>query len=152
MVEGVRWIGALCGAVALILLLATPAAAATTRAASTASCVDQQAPPPPAAREEQGKPVPPPLPWPADPVGGSALGSCGTVGPAGVPTVEAQSWVIADLDTGTVLAAKAPHARHRPASTLKVLNALVVRRNLNPNAVVDGAAEDLSIDGSKAGI
>ena len=51
-----------------------------------------------------------------------------------------------------MLAAKAPHARHRPASTLKVLNALVVRRQLSPDTVVDGTAEDLTIDGSKAGI
>jgi serine-type D-Ala-D-Ala carboxypeptidase (penicillin-binding protein 5/6) len=116
------------------------------------SCATQQAPPPPAAVEEAGRPVPEPLPWPPSPVGGDALGSCGDLGPPGLPAVGAASWVLADLDSGAVLAARAPHARHRPASTLKVLNALVVRRHLDPDAVVDGAAEDVVIDGSKAGI
>ena len=135
-------------AVALAITLAAPEAAA----AAPAGCANQQAPPPPAAREEIGKPVPEPLPWPPNPVGGDPLGSCGDIGPAGLPQVGAASWIVADLDSGAVLAAHAPHARHRPASTLKVLNALVVRRELSPDAVVDGAAEDVAIDGSKAGI
>jgi D-alanyl-D-alanine carboxypeptidase (penicillin-binding protein 5/6) len=46
----------------------------------------------------------------------------------------------------------APHARHRPASALKVLTALVTVRRLDPNAVVTGIATDQAIDGSKAGI
>ncbi len=96
--------------------------------------------------------MPAPLPWPAEPVGGEAMGGCGPVGPADAPVVGAASWVLADLDSGAVLAATAPHARHRPASTLKVLNALVVRRNLNPDEVIDGEAADVVIDGSKAGI
>jgi serine-type D-Ala-D-Ala carboxypeptidase (penicillin-binding protein 5/6) len=145
--SGVRWIGVLGAVVALVVTLAGPAAAAP-----PAGCAGQQVPPPPAAREEASRPVPAPLPWPAQPVGGQALGSCGDIGPAGVPAIGAASWVLADLDTGAVLAARAPHARHRPASTLKVLNALVVRRNLDPDTVVDGAAEDVVIDGSKAGI
>src|SRR5690606_39526019 len=58
----------------------------------------------------------------------------------------------ADLDTGAVLAAQAPHARHRPASTLKVLTALTAIRSLNPDQVVQGTAEDQAIEGSKAGI
>lgn len=92
------------------------------------------------------------LPWPAEPVGGPALGACGDVGPPGVPAIGAASYVLADLDTGEVLAARAPHARHRPASALKVLTALVAVRTLNPDTVVDGTAEDLAIEGSKAGI
>ena len=147
-----RWIGALGAALALAVVVAAPAAAATAPPSLATSCASQQVPPPPAAREEAGRPVPPPLPWPATTVGGDALGSCGDIGPAGVPVVGAASWVLADLDTGAVLAAHAPHARHRPASTLKVLNALVVRRNLDPDAIVDGEAEDVAIDGSKAGI
>ena len=141
---------------ALALALAAPAAATpgpvTPVAIPTTSCPGHQVPPPPAAREEAGRPVPEPLPWPPVPVGGAALAGCGDIGPAGVPTVGAASWVLADLDSGKVLAARAPHARHRPASTLKVLNALVVRRHLDPDAVVDGEAEDVAIDGSKAGI
>jgi serine-type D-Ala-D-Ala carboxypeptidase (penicillin-binding protein 5/6) len=151
-VGAVRWIGALGAALALAVVVAAPATAATAPPSLATSCANQQVPPPPAAREEAGRPVPPPLPWPATTVGGDALGSCGDIGPAGVPVVGAASWVLADLDSGAVLAAHAPHARHRPASTLKVLNALVVRRNLDPDAIVDGEAEDVAIDGSKAGI
>jgi D-alanyl-D-alanine carboxypeptidase (penicillin-binding protein 5/6) len=80
------------------------------------------------------------------------MGTCGEVGTAGAPAVSAASWVIADLDTGAVLAARAPHARHRPASTLKVLTALTAVRRLDPDALVEGTAEDQAIEGSKAGI
>jgi len=154
----VRWIGALGVAVVLAVTAVGPAQTAPATAVApvatpvAADCAAQQVPPPPAAREEAGRTAPPPLPWPSHPVGGDALGSCGIIGPPGVPTVGAASWVLADLDSGQVLAAHAPHARHRPASTLKVLSALVVRRNLQPDAVVDGEAADVAIDGSKAGI
>ncbi|HEY0812055.1 MAG TPA: penicillin-binding protein [Pseudonocardia sp.] len=115
-----------------------------------AGCPGQQAPPPPAAREETSTPAP--LPWPAEPVGGAALGTCGDVGPAAPKIVTPASYVLADLDTGTVLAARAPHARERPASTLKILTSLVVADRLSPDTVVEGTAADLRVDGSKAGI
>ena len=115
-------------------------------------------PPPPAAVEETapGAVTPAPLPWPLPPVGGAALGACGDVVGPGDPAlpadVTAAGFVLADLDTGAVLAARAPHARQRPASTLKVLTAMVVIDRLDPDAQVAGAPEDLSIDGSRAGI
>ena len=118
--------------------------------AAPAVCPGQQAPPPPPAREETSTPSP--LPWPAEAVGGPALGGCGDVGPPAPATVTAASYVLADLDTGAVLAARAPHARERPASTLKILTSLVVVDRLNPDAVVEGTASDLRVDGSKAGI
>jgi D-alanyl-D-alanine carboxypeptidase (penicillin-binding protein 5/6) len=80
------------------------------------------------------------------------MGACGLIGPSDAPELNAESWVLADLDTGAVLAARAPHARHRPASTLKVLTALTAVRELNPDQVVQGTAEDQAIEGSKAGI
>ena len=51
-----------------------------------------------------------------------------------------------------MLAARAPHARERPASTLKILTSLVVVDRLSPDTVVEGTAADLRVDGSKAGI
>lgn len=114
-------------------------------------CAGQQAPPPPAAVEEVG-PIPAPLPWPAEPVGGAQMGSCGVVGPAAPAGIDAVSYVVADLDSGAVLSARDPHARERPASTLKILLTLVVLDRLSPDTVVDGAASDLRVDGSKAGI
>ncbi|MEN3270685.1 MAG: hypothetical protein V7646_7579 [Pseudonocardia sp.] len=80
------------------------------------------------------------------------MGACAETGTAALPQVGAAAWVLADLDSGAVLAARAPHARHRPASTLKVLTALVALRRLDPDAVVAGTEEDLQIEGSKAGI
>ncbi len=138
---------ALVAVAAVAGLVAGPAAAPV----AWAGCPGQQAPPPPAAVEEKGPPVAP-LPWPDAPVGGDAMGTCGTAGPAAPAGIDAVSYVVADLDSGAVLAARDPHARERPASTLKVLLALVVLDRLRPDTVVDGVASDLAVDGSKAGI
>lgn len=142
--RGLRVVVALLVGLAAVLV-PVPAAAQT-----PAGCPGQQAPPPPAAREETSTPLP--LPWPAEPVGGPALGGCGDIGPRPAATVTAASYVLADLDTGAVLAARAPHARERPASCLKVLTSLVVADQLSPDAMVEGTAADLRVDGSKAGI
>ncbi|MGH3611706.1 MAG: D-alanyl-D-alanine carboxypeptidase family protein [Pseudonocardia sp.] len=98
---------------------------------------------------------PDPLPWPDEPVGGPRLTACGDVLPPGLvapPTVGAAAWVVADLDTGAVLAARAPHTRHRPASTLKVLTALVALDRLDPDSIVEGTADDTHIEGSRVGV
>jgi D-alanyl-D-alanine carboxypeptidase (penicillin-binding protein 5/6) len=131
--------------------LAPAAVAAPAAAAPAVACPGQEAPPPPAAPEETGAPAAQPVPDPA--LGG--LEACGDVVAGGAvvpPEVGAAAFVLADLDTGAVLAARAPHARHRPASTIKVLLALVALRALDPDLVVDGTAEDLVIDGSRAGL
>ena len=137
----------LVGVVALLAALVAPGVAA-----SPTGCDGQQAPPPPAAADEVVGPAVAPVPWPDEPVGGPQMGACDEVGTTGAPHVTAAGWVLADLDTGAVLAARAPHARHRPASTLKVLTALVAIRRLDPDSVVAGTAEDEAIEGSKAGI
>jgi D-alanyl-D-alanine carboxypeptidase (penicillin-binding protein 5/6) len=143
---------------AALLVLGSVLWGAPALAAATSGCPDEQVPPPPAAVEETapGAVTPPPLPWPALPVGGAALGACGDVLPPGAPPlppdVTAAGFVLADLDSGAVLAARAPHGRQRPASTLKVLTALVAIDELDPDATVPGEPEDLSIDGSRAGI
>nr|WP_239028801.1 D-alanyl-D-alanine carboxypeptidase family protein [Pseudonocardia acidicola] len=133
------------------------AAAGPGTAAAAPSCPGQAAPPPPAAREEvvPGAVPPPPLPVPPDPVGGPLLGACGDVLPPGAPpppAVTAAGWVVADPDTGAVLAAHDPHGRQRPASTLKILTTLVVLQRLGLDTPVAATAEDTRIDGSKAGI
>jgi D-alanyl-D-alanine carboxypeptidase (penicillin-binding protein 5/6) len=141
--------------VTLVLALACPAVTVAKPqpvASVTVGCASQQVPPGPPVKEEKAAPAPAPLPWPPEPVGGPQMGTCDQIGPDGAPDLTAASWVLADLDTGAVLAARAPHARHRPASTLKVLTALTAVRELNPDRVVQGTAEDQAIDGSKAGI
>ena len=91
------------------------------------------------------------------PVGGARLDSGpavlfdGGAAPA-PPPVRAGAWLVADLDNGEVLAARAPHARQRPASTLKTLTALVLLPRLAPADVVVGTDEDAGIEGSKVGI
>ncbi|WP_280389768.1 D-alanyl-D-alanine carboxypeptidase family protein, partial [Nocardia wallacei] len=88
--------------------------------------------------------------------GGDKLGACGLVLPDGAPPVPADisaaAWVIADLDTGRVLAAKDPHGRYRPASTIKVLLAAVALRTLDLDKVVVGTQEDANADGTRVGI
>jgi D-alanyl-D-alanine carboxypeptidase (penicillin-binding protein 5/6) len=62
-------------------------------------------------------------------VGGDRLAAAGIVVDAAappLPSLAASSWLVADLDSGEVLAARNAHARHRPASTLKTLTALTV--------------------------
>src|SRR5262245_13099810 len=65
----------------------------------------------------------------AETIGGALLAGTGLVLPAGVkapPKSDAKAYVIADADTGQVLAAKNPHGRYLPASTLKALTALTL--------------------------
>ncbi|GAA2004068.1 hypothetical protein GCM10009818_13800 [Nakamurella flavida] len=127
---------------------------------SSDDCARRERPAPPVDTSEDlppGVTAPDPLPVPARPVGGEALGGCGSVLPADAPAlptdITAQAWLIADLDTGQVLAAKDPHGRYRPASTLKLLTAQVMLRNLtNLDQVVEGTVTDTAQDGTRVGI
>lgn len=118
-------------------------------------CHDHAAPPGPPAVEEGPTPMAP-LPVQDPAVGGPALGTCDLALPAGAPPVpagiDAAGWVIADLDSGAVLAARDPHGRQRPASTLKLLTTLVVLDKLPLDQVVTGDMTDVQVDGSRAGI
>ena len=91
---------------------------------------------------------------PQGPVGGDLLTTKPTVVADGAtpPAVQASAYVMADLDTGAVLAAKAPHAKLRPASTLKTLTALVLLPRLKKSDVVVGTDADAGIEGSKVGV
>lgn len=93
-----------------------------------------------------GRKAPKPLPIPEEPVGGKRMGGCRFVLPKSalkVPSkISATSWIVVDLDTGDVLAAKDPHGRHRPASLIKVLLALVVMDELAPGKVVTAGWSD----------
>ena len=94
---------------------------------------------------------------PALSVGGPALASMGIVvdRPAGVPApprVRDVSWLIADADTGAVLAAKAAHARLLPASTAKVLTALTLLPRIDPTARHTTTAAEAGADGTRVGL
>ncbi|MGW6201816.1 D-alanyl-D-alanine carboxypeptidase family protein [Kribbella sp. NPDC055110] len=91
---------------------------------------------------------------PQGPVGGDLLTAKPTVVADGAapPAVQASAYVVADVDTGQVLAAKAPHAQLRPASTLKTLTALVLLPRLKKTDPVVGSDADAGIIGSKVGV
>jgi D-alanyl-D-alanine carboxypeptidase (penicillin-binding protein 5/6) len=75
--------------------------------------------------------------------------------PAGVPappTLRDVAWVLADLDTGDVIAAKAAHARLLPASTLKTLTALTLVPKVPPATVVVATPADTNADGTRVGV
>lgn len=125
----------------------------------TDACPYQTAPVPPVDESEvvaPGGTTPTPLPVPHPPIGGDALGGCGVVLAPGAapppPGLTAAGWLIADLTSGTVLAAKDPHGRYRPASTIKVLLALVVLDELDLDTTVSGTQEDDEVEGDAAGV
>ena len=155
-------------ALVITALMAAPGATAGPRQARKAqpegeeqrgACQARQLPPPPIDTSEEpppGSPSPEPLPIPDDPVGGARMGDCGLVQPENAPAppagVNAATWLISDLDSGDVLAAKDPHARERPASLIKNLLAIVVIRELRPETKVEGTQEDANQEGTKVGI
>lgn len=84
------------------------------------------------------------------------MDECGFVLPSGAPRpprpLTAKNWLIQDLDSGQVLAARHPHGRQRPASLIKTLLALVVIEELDPNRVVRPTKKDANQECSCVGI
>ncbi|MFZ2172436.1 MAG: D-alanyl-D-alanine carboxypeptidase family protein [Rhodococcus sp. (in: high G+C Gram-positive bacteria)] len=126
---------------------------------NTDSCPYRSAPAPAIDLSEApqpGDPVPDPVPVPDGPVGGPKMGECGVVLADDAPPlpadISASGWVIADIDSGDVLAAKDPHGRYRPASTIKMLLALVALDQLDLGTTVTATAEDAAIEGSAVGV
>ncbi|MCV7122854.1 D-alanyl-D-alanine carboxypeptidase family protein [Mycobacterium lacus] len=149
---------------AAALMLAGPAAP-TARAepnaeanAGAGNCPYKVSTPPAVDSSEVPTAGDPPLPLavPATPVGGNALGGCGIVTAPGTPPVpgdiSAEAWLVADLDSGAVIAARDPHGRHRPASVIKVLVAMASINALNLNKSVVGTADDAAAEGTKVGV
>lgn len=101
---------------------------------------------------------PPPVPEPPEPpehgpgereLGGAALATAGLAVPAGAgepPALTATAWLVADLDSGEVLGACAPHEYRIPASTQKLLLAAAFLDELDPDEKVKIIREDLDIE------
>jgi D-alanyl-D-alanine carboxypeptidase (penicillin-binding protein 5/6) len=94
---------------------------------------------------------------PASTVGGPDLASTGVVvhlrpGAKPLPKIDADTWVLADLTTGQVLAAKNAHKKVLPASTLKTLTSLSLMPRLDKNKVVTATAREAGQIGSKVGL
>ena len=107
----------------------------TTRehAPDTDDCPNVLTPPEPRTTSEVPQPGADPTPLPV-----VVDGPCGVTAPRGfdVPEeVHASAWLVADMDTGEVIAAKDPHGRYRPASIIKVLLAMVALEELDRRGV-----------------
>lgn len=68
------------------------------------------------------------------------------------PDGPAQAWLVADLDSGQILAAKDPYAVHAPASTIKVLLALVALDEVPMDATVVADTADAHAECNCVGI
>ena len=135
---------------------APPSSTATASGTPTTSAT-----PPPRPRAVCRNTPPSPYAHPAwapeSVVGGARLAATGVVvdRPATVappPDVYDVSYVIADLDTGEVLAAKSPHAWLRPASTIKALTALTLMPRLDPRRVVVASKDAQEASGTRVGV
>jgi D-alanyl-D-alanine carboxypeptidase (penicillin-binding protein 5/6) len=93
---------------------------------------------------------------PPEPIGGAQLGATGVVvdRAAGLapPKLAASSYVIADGDTGEVLAAKDPHGHFLPASTMKTLTAISLIPKLDRAAMVRPTRRTCDVEGTKVGM
>ncbi len=126
----------------------------------TDQCPHRHTPPPPVDASEvvaPGSTTPTALPVPTPAIGGERLSACGVIAdPDAGPTPErltSAAWLVADLDTGAIIAAKDPHGRYRPASTIKVLLALtVLDAGLDLDKTVVPTAEDWSQEGDSCGM
>ena len=73
--------------------------------------------------------------------------------PAGLPPDgPAQSWLVADLDSGQILGSKDPYTAHAPASTIKPLLAMVVLDQLQPDAAIRASAANTQVECSCVGL
>lgn len=91
------------------------------------------------------------------PVGGVQLTGKGKIvnlgeGSDPLPRVKAKTWLIANMDTGDILAAKGPHILRAPASTLKTLTALTLMPVLDPTTVVKAKKKAVNTYGTKVGV
>lgn len=143
---------------AALCLAGTPALASADPAPDPNTCPYKVTTPPAVDSSEvpaAGDP-PQPLPVPASPVGGDALAGCGVIVAAGTPPVpadiSADAWLVADIDSGEVIAARDPHGRHRPASVIKVLTAMQAINELPLNRVIEGTQQDANAEGTKVGV
>ncbi|WP_329425946.1 D-alanyl-D-alanine carboxypeptidase [Streptosporangium sp. NBC_01495] len=109
----------------------------------------------PTAWTGAGSPASPHTRREKEPVGGARLGGRGLIVPAGAkapPKTAAKAYVIADAETGEVLAAKDAHGRYLPASTLKALTALTLIPKLDKDRKIKPSRRAVNEEGSAVGL
>lgn len=102
-------------------------------------------------------PTPTPIPNPyEEAVGGELLDRAGVVEPEGdlppVPPVAATSFVVANLTTRDVLAAKNAHESLAPGSALAMLLGLTVLGRVDPEAVYTLGEREVEVEGNRIGL
>ena len=70
----------------------------------------------------------------------------------GIPDGPAPSWIVADLDSGTVLAGREMYAAHPPASTIKTLLALTALDELSLDATTVATPAAVHVECNCAGL
>jgi serine-type D-Ala-D-Ala carboxypeptidase (penicillin-binding protein 5/6) len=90
-------------------------------------------------------------------IGGVALRGKGTAftpksSSVPAPKASATTWLIADLDSGEVLAARGAHVQRPPASTLKTLTAVALMPQLDRDAQRVAQDRDVRIGGGTTGM
>ena len=73
-------------------------------------------------------------------------------GAVALPEGPAQAWLLADLDTGAILASRNPNEPHAPASTIKPLLAMVVLDNLRPDNFARANSSHTEVECSCVGL
>jgi D-alanyl-D-alanine carboxypeptidase (penicillin-binding protein 5/6) len=87
--------------------------------------------------------------------GGPGMEDCGPVAAGGMrmpDRLSLGSYVVYDVDTGDILAAKDPYGLYRPASIIKILLVMEALDDLDLDAPVKVTADMVDIDGSRVGI
>jgi D-alanyl-D-alanine carboxypeptidase len=127
-------------------------------AAAYAVALGLGAPPAGAAPPAQNRAAAVALVRASEPIGGPLLAGRGVIArlrtgaPALPKHITAKGWLVADLDSGAVLAARNPHGRFLPASTLKTLTAVTLIPRLDPDKLVRPSFDAVNIEGSKVGL
>jgi D-alanyl-D-alanine carboxypeptidase (penicillin-binding protein 5/6) len=96
----------------------------------------------------------------AETIGGPLLATHGVIvqpGPDAPPlpptsALPASAWMVTNLTTGEVLAAKDPHGRYLPASTLKVLTADTLIPKLKASTMEPVSYRAATVDGTRVGL
>ncbi len=82
----------------------------------------------------------------------AAADSMQPIGSLPIPDGPAQTWIVADLDSGQVLAGRDQNVAHPPASTIKVLLALVALDQVSPDSTVVADVADTEVECNCVGI
>jgi len=69
-----------------------------------------------------------------------------------IPEGPARAWLVADMDSGRILASRDPYALSAPASTIKVLLAMVVLDQINLNAAIRASPSSANVECSCVGV